>query len=237
MCKIEIKVQCPHCESPNVVKNGIKNTGKQNFLCKDCRKQFQFAYQYRGANPRVKKQILSSLIHGGGIRDCSSVFNVSQRCVLQLIISHSQNLRIIPQRRHYHRILLDEFYSFVQNKGKKVWVFYAYAPDTREILAFTMGKRTIRQVKYLLLKIKHLKITINYWCTDAFEGFKATLFRHKHLIGKEYTKAIEGRNTCIRARIARFQRRSTKFSKKLFFQWRLFLIFAHWLNQQPSYIV
>jgi transposase-like protein len=31
---------CPACGSDKVVKNGIKPDGKQNHLCKDCRKQF-----------------------------------------------------------------------------------------------------------------------------------------------------------------------------------------------------
>ena len=237
MCQIKIKVQCPHCDSPNVVKNGIKSTGKQNFLCKDCRKQFQHAYQNRGADPQLKKQIISSLIHGSGIRDCAAVFQVSQVAVIQLIIRYAKRCSIVPRQKHYRRILIDEFYSFVQNKDKKVWIFYAYAPETKEILAFTMGKRDIRQVRFLMLKIKHLNIQVDYWCTDAFEGFITVLQGFKHLIGKQYTKAIEGRNTCIRARLARFQRRSTKFSKKLIFQWHLFLIFVHWLNSQSSYIL
>jgi len=236
MQTIKIKVQCPHCESSNVVKNGIKSTGEQNFLCKSCRKQFQASYQNKGANPLIKKQIISSLLHGSGIRDCSTVHQVSAQCVLNLIIRRGLEVQIMPKLKHYERILIDEFFSFVQKKAKKVWVFYAYAPQTKEILAFTMGKRNIRQIRYLLLKIKHLNIQIDYWCTDTFEGFITVLQRFKHLIGKQYTKAIEGRNTCIRARLARFQRRSTKFSKKLIYQWHLFLIFVHWLNSQASYI-
>ncbi len=175
-------------------------------------------------------------IHGSSIRDCSTVFKVSQSSVLHRIKTVGESIKIKPSKKHYHKVLIDEMYSFVHHRGKKVWIFYAYAPETKEILAFTMGKRTIRQVRFLLLKIKHLNIKIDYWCTDAFEGFKTVLKWYKHLIGKQYTKAIEGRNTCIRARIARFQRRSTKFSKKLFFQWNLFMIFVHWLNSQPSYI-
>ena len=236
MCNIKIKVQCPHCESPKVVKNGKKSTGKQNFLCKDCRKQFQFVYTNKGSDPKVQRQIKSSLLHGSGIRDCSAVFSVSQRCVLNLILRLGQKVKIQPKRNQYDLIQLDEFYSFVGHKGKKVWIFYAYAPQTKEILAFTMGKRDIRQIRFLLLRIKPLRIKINWWCTDHYEGFKTVLNNYPHLIGKEFTKAIEGRNTCIRARLARFQRRSTKFSKKLLFQWFLFLIFVQDLNSKPSYI-
>ncbi len=231
------KVQCPHCESSNVVKNGIKNTGKQNFLCKSCRKQFQSVYQNRGSNPRIRKQIKRSLINGSGIRDCSVVFEVCQKCVLNVLINCAESIKIgSPKKRHYHSIQIDEMYSFVQKKDKKVWIFYAYAPETKEILAFTMGKRNIRQVEYLMIKLKVLGIRIDNWCTDSFKGFITVLRAKNHLIGKEYTKAIEGRNTDIRAKLARFQRRSTKFSKKLIFQWNLFKIYVHCLNNNRSYI-
>jgi len=42
-------------------------------------------------------------------------------------------------------------YSFVSKKAKKVWVFYAYAPETEEILAVTMGKRNKKQLKNLMV--------------------------------------------------------------------------------------
>lgn len=235
MCTINIKVKCPHCDSLKVVKNGIKSTGKQNFLCKDCRKQFQFEYHYHGANPKVKKQIVNSLIHGNGIRDCSTIYKVSSNTVLNLLEKEGETVKIQPLKKHYECIEIDEMYSFVQNKGKKVWIFYAYSRHTGEILAMTMGKRTTQQVRYLMLKIKELNIKIKTWRTDEFKGFKKVLKNYKHLIGKEYTKAIEGKNCCVRARMARFQRRSTKFSKKLKFQWLLFLIFMKYNNEKASY--
>ena len=97
-------------------RNGIKCTGKHNYLCKDYRKQFPFAHQNRGDNPRIRKQIKSSLIHGSGIRDCAAVFQVSQQSVLNLIIPQAVAVQIKPRKKHYERILMDEFYAFVQNK-------------------------------------------------------------------------------------------------------------------------
>ncbi|GAB4492294.1 MAG: hypothetical protein OHK0045_19630 [Raineya sp.] len=54
MYEIKIKVRCPHCHSVKVVKDGKKAKGNQNFKCKCCKKQFQFEYKYRGADPCVK---------------------------------------------------------------------------------------------------------------------------------------------------------------------------------------
>ncbi len=33
-----IAVRCPHCASPNLVKNGRTSTGQQKYHCKDCRR-------------------------------------------------------------------------------------------------------------------------------------------------------------------------------------------------------
>ena len=250
MCYIKIKVSCPHCRSSKVVKNGKKRTGIQNFLCKTCRKQFQYEYYYQGSDPKVKADIESSLLHGSGIKDCCKHYSVSTYTVLKVIeqegrkiianqiaaMKSKQQSHRITKQKHYSRVIIDELYSFVGSKRKKVWIFYAYAPETKEIIAFTMGKRSIKQLKSLMLKIKHLKISVDFFCTDGFRGFKKVLPYFQHLIGKVFTQPIEGVNTAIRAKIARFHRRTTKFSKKLKYQYYLFTLFIFYFNELPSYI-
>ena len=236
MCLINIKVNCPHCHSSKVVKNGTKSTGKQNFLCKNCGKQFQHEYFYQGSDPSVKAQVKSSLLHGSGIRDCNKVFGVSAKTTLRLILTEGQKVVIRPKLKYYQRLQIDELYSFVNQKGKKVWIFYVYAPETKEILAVTMGKRSIKQLRSLMLQLKHLRIEIEFYCTDGFKGFQALLPYFNHLIGKDFTKDIEGVNTVIRSKIARLHRRTTKFSKKLKYHWYLFKIFVFYFNELPSFI-
>ena len=127
-------------------------------------------------------------------------------------------------------------WSYVKSKQKKVWIFYAVCPQTGEILAVTMGKRSVKQLDSLMAQLRALQVEIEYFCTDGFKGFEKRFQRYKQIIGKKYTKYIEGCNTNIRAKIARLQRRSTKFSKKLERQWYLFHIFIYYLNEYPSYI-
>lgn len=236
MCLINIKVNCPHCHSTKVVKNGIKSTGRQNFLCNACGKQFQWEYLYQGANPSVKSQVKSSLLHGSGIRDCYKVYGISPQTTLNLILSEGKKVQISPQQKYYERIEIDEMFSFVSKKRKKVWLFYAYAPETKEILAVTMGKCNRKQLQSLMVQIKNLQIEVGFYCTDKFEAFRETLPYSKHLIGKKFTKNIEGINTLIRSKIARFHRRTTKFSKKLTIQWFLMKLFIFYFNKMPSYI-
>jgi len=236
MCIQEIQIKCPHCHNSKVVKNGIKKTGQQNFLCKNCGKQFQHEYFYQGANPSVKAQVKSSLLHGSGIRDCNKVYGISPKCTLSLILKTGQAIKISPRQKRYHKVQIDELWSFVKEKGKKVWIFYAYAPETKEILALTMGKRSAKQIRNLLQQLRTLDIEIDFFCTDDFKGFKKALHRHQHLIGKAFTKNIEGVNTLIRSKIARLHRRTTKFSKKLKYHWYLLKIFVFYFNELPSYI-
>lgn len=205
-------------------------------MCKSCGKQFQWEYIYRGADPLVKQQVLSGLLHGNGIRDCYKVFGVSPATTLRLVLSEGHQVQIKAQHAYYERIEIDEMYSFVSSKGKRVWIFYAYSHETKEILGITMGKRSRKQVRHLMLQIKCLNIEVGFYCTDAFEGFKKLFPEGNHLIGKHFTRRIEGMNTLIRSKIARFHRRSTKFSKKLTYQWYLMKIFIAKFNQMPSYI-
>lgn len=81
-------------------------------------------------------------------------------------------------------------YSFVGSKSKKVWIFYTYALETKEILAVTMGKRSRKQLQSLMIQLKNLKIEIGFYCTDKFEAFKEVLPYYKHLIGKNSRKIL-----------------------------------------------
>ncbi len=48
-------MNCPQCSSTELVKNGIRNGGKQNFKCKICGKQFvkNPAPHYRISNEKI----------------------------------------------------------------------------------------------------------------------------------------------------------------------------------------
>ncbi len=236
MCSISVQIKCPHCHNSNVVKNGKKSTGVQNFLCKNCGKQFQAEYLYQGADPSIKPQLQSSLLHGSGIRDCYKIFGISPKTTLRYILEQGEKVKITPRQKKYKKVQIDELYSFVNQKGKKVWIFYVYAPETKEILAVTMGKRTEKQLRSLMTQLKCLNIEIEFYCTDGFKSFKKVLPYYQHIIGKSFTRDIEGINTLIRSKIARFHRRTTKFSKKLKYQWYLFKIFVFYFNELPSYI-
>ena len=134
MCEITVKLDCPHCFDSKVVKNGRKGNGRQNYLCKKCGKQFQHEYVYWGCKMDYKRLIIGMLLNGNGIRDIVKTLSVSMGCVLRTLVKCGENIVIKLSKQHYHKVQIDELYSFVKNKGKKVWILYAYDAETDEIL-------------------------------------------------------------------------------------------------------
>ena len=130
---IKRSLDCPHCLSSKVVKNGRKKSGIQNYRCKVCGKQFQDEYLYLGADKKNKYLITRMLTRGSGIRDIADILRISTGCVLRVLLSFI-NIQLRPRYQYYHRVQVDELYSFVGSKRKKVWILYAYCAQTKEIL-------------------------------------------------------------------------------------------------------
>jgi IS1 family transposase/transposase-like protein len=213
MFEVLIKVNCPHCQSSKVVKNGKKKNGTQNLLCHCCRKQFQAAYQYKGANPATKRLILRLLERNNGIRDIEELLQVSRKCILDNLCRQGNQLRISPAQRYYRSVQIDGVWSFVGKRREgKYWLLYAYCPETDEVLAYSCGGRGAETVRELLKKLEEAEI--GEYCTDHWKAFAQVIPNDRHRVGKAYTKNIEGVNTCLRARNRRLVRKTTGFSKK-----------------------
>jgi len=119
MIEVKKSLYCPQCLATNVVKNGIKSSGEQNYLCKKCYKQFQSEYFYWGCYKHIKSLIISMLVNGSGIRAISRVLKISTGCVLRTLVRAGELVNIRPKNKYYHKVQIDEIYSFVANKGKK----------------------------------------------------------------------------------------------------------------------
>jgi len=173
-------------------------------------------------------------LRGSGIRDTALVLGVSPATVLRCLVTQSLKAELKLTRWHYPQVQIDELWMYVARKKRKVWLLYAYCYQTDEILAFAIGKRNSKTVRNLLLKLKGLEI--NWYLTDRWEAFSHELPYYQHLIGKQFTKAIEGVNTWFRTRIRRLNRRTTCFSKKLVYLYAIIKLAICKRNQHSSYI-
>jgi insertion element IS1 protein InsB len=187
-----------------------------------------------GSDKRIKDKVLPILLRGGGVRDCAVVLGISVNCVLRHLVHSAEQVLIKPKQSRYHRVQIDELWSYVSKKEKKVWLLYAYCAESGEILGFTMGKRNTKTVKNLMIKLKGLDV--DFYCTDDWEAFSSVLPYYRHLIGKHFTRAIEGINTWFRTRVRRLVRRTTCFSKKVYNHYAMIKLVIYYRNNPLSYI-
>jgi transposase-like protein len=79
-------IQCPSCNSTNIVKHGKSTEGKQRYKCRnsDCsRSTFILQYSYQGYLPDVKQKISDMAVNGSGIRDTARVLKISPTTVIE----------------------------------------------------------------------------------------------------------------------------------------------------------
>jgi len=90
----------------------------------------------------------------------------------------------------------------VGSKANKQWLIYAYDRESKEIVAYVLGDRSVKTANKLRKKLKELGITYDRIATDNWKAFiaafKKSLTSAEHDIGKQYTNGIEGNNCLLR---------------------------------------
>ncbi|MBI6547530.1 IS1 family transposase [Xenorhabdus sp. VLS] len=78
--------------------------------------------------------------------------------------------------------------SFVGNKKCQRWLWSAWEPRLKRIIAHAFGRRNKKTLKKLLKKL--FKFKIAFGCTDNYRAYNL-LPSAKHLVGKYFTQRIE----------------------------------------------
>ena len=228
--EIKTVLKCPGCISTNIVKNGIKCYGKQNYLCKNCKRQFVGNHNltYLGCHSKLIHKIELMLVRGCGIRDIAQIERVSEKKVLSILVKSSKI--ISPKQSYYDELEVDEFWTYVSNKTQKKWLIYAYHRKTGEIVAWVWGGRNLKTARRLRQKLKDLKITFGQINTDDWKSFTTAFKSDNNVVGKKHTVGIEGNNCRLRHRIKRAVRKTCCFSKKLFNHLKAFELAIFYIN-------
>ena len=196
--KITIELNCLHCQRPNIIRNGKNLYGPQNYLCKDCGILFITDHDktYKGCLSWTTDIIKIMLLRGIGIRDLCVILKVSARKVLKTL--NLTNYEIIPRKKHYDTIEIDELWTYVGSKNNKLWLIYAYCRKTGEIIAYVWGKRDLKTAIELKKRLEELGISYNLIASDSWDSFLKAFDENEKITGKRYTVGIEG-NNCRRA--------------------------------------
>ena len=91
-------IDCPYCQSDDLVKNGHSENGTQRYRCNACKRSFQWEYTYPAWLPGTKEQIEAQTLNGSGVRDISRNLGIAKNTVMaELKKKHlSRSTRLSP---------------------------------------------------------------------------------------------------------------------------------------------
>ena len=214
-------MNCPTCQSENIIKNGSIHNGKQKYACKDCDRQF--VLEPENCISQEKKDLIDWLllekIPSAGI---ARAVEVSERQLQDYVNEKydavKKEIAITPKKKGKITIQCDEMWSFVMCKNNRQWIRLAIDVETGEIVGAYFGGRDKKGALGLwdsLLPV-YRQCAVSY--TDFWKAYDVIFPKKRHKsVGKEtgLTNRIERFNCTMRQRVSRLVRKTLSFSKKL----------------------
>ena len=127
---------------------------------------------------------------------------------------------------------IDELWSFVNNKGNKIWIWVALCRKTRQIVARAVGDRSEKTCRELWNTVP-VEYREGHCFTDFWQAYQLAIPEDQLTqVGKETgeTAHIERWNCTLRQRFARFARKTISFSKSIFMHIVCLDLFLHRYN-------
>jgi insertion element IS1 protein InsB len=122
------------------------------------------------------------------------------------------------QRREWEALELDEMWTFVGRRRRKVWLWLAVERASRRIVAWVVGRRDAATARSLWQALPGRYRRRCWYFTDLFPAYVGVLPRWHHRRCPKGTggkSIIEAVNCSLRQRCGVLVRRSCSFSKKL----------------------
>ncbi|QAX78710.1 IS1 family transposase [Yersinia hibernica] len=212
MAKVDVK--CTFCEQiESVKKHGLGKAKLQRYRCQSCCRTFQLDYAYRACQPGMKSQIVDLAMNNAGIRDTARALHISINAVVRTPKKLSPRVvTTLPLDNLQIQLIceVDEMWSFVGNKKRQRWLWYAWEPRLKRIVAHAFGRRSKMTQCKLLGLLSGFRVA--FWCTDNFSAYEM-LPATKHITGKLYTQRIERENLNLRNRLKRLNHKTLGYSK------------------------
>jgi insertion element IS1 protein InsB len=176
-------ISCPQCGLSHNKKNGHTHYEKQNYQCLECGRQFVADSQRIEASTRelIKKLLLGRI----PLRGICRVLDISLEWLLQFITEVYDQLpedlyvQPISPNCEIHLLRLDaeadEMWSFVGRKANWQWIWLAFEPNTRQVLAFYVGDRSRKSARKLWNRILRAYRERATFYTDGLDAYKGVL--------------------------------------------------------------
>jgi IS1 family transposase len=179
-----------------LVKNGSSH-GKKQAWCKACGRRialtYATAYYELDADVAIFELAVRALAEGNSIRATGRIVQVDKDTVCDWLNRSARQCRLVMlyfwRRLHIIECQLDELWSFVHTKeanllGAKLlcetygdaWVWIAFAPVWRTVIAFVVGKRTQENATLLLRRVEAVSDRhIPFFTSDQLPAYEAAL--------------------------------------------------------------
>lgn len=220
---------CYHCQSDQLIKNGLSALGKQRYRCSRCGRR-STADPDPGLTPEKEAEILRLLNERMSQRGIARALKVSRQSIVEIIKKNDEACLSGAKKngvRYLERTLLpaqgeeilelDEMWTFVGSKENQVWIWIALCRRTRQIVGWWYGPRDALSCHGLWQRIPDsYKGGVSF--TDLWDSYCGVVPPEQHVpsLKKEgQTNHIERFNLTLRQSVARLVRKTLSFSKKL----------------------
>ena len=82
---VTVNLRCQHCESQNLVRNGLAADGRQRYVCRDCAKRSREQPRTNAYTQQERETILRAYDERSSLRGLSRTFGVSRNTVTDWI--------------------------------------------------------------------------------------------------------------------------------------------------------
>ena len=196
-----MECKCPSCQSTLIKKNGRTHSGKQNYRCLACSRQFVQEPSQKIIDDKTKNQAKKALLERVSLNGICRIFEVSMPWLLELIdalieeIPQDLNAEVVQEDDEIEVVVLeaDELWSYVGKKANPQWLWLVMHSRTRQVVAMEVGprnKQTAEKLFYKLpdsLKKKPVTILTSSLCTmkqshkDSIDLLAKNLVKHRTL--------------------------------------------------------
>jgi IS1 family transposase len=193
-----------------LVKNG-STRGQKQARCQACGRSvaltYGTAYFDLDAEPALFDTVIRALAEGNGLRPTARIVQIDKDTVAAWLQRAATHCRIVMlylwDALAVSECQLDELWSFVHTKQRQLstakrccdsygdaWIWLAFAPTWRLVLAFVVGKRTQECANQLLSRV--VQVTdehIPFFTSDQLAEYRSALL---HAYGVWHTPARQG---------------------------------------------
>jgi len=194
-----------------LVKNG-STRGQKQARCQACGRSvaltYATAYFDLDAEPALFDTVIRALAEGNGLRATGRIVQIDKDTVADWLRRAAVHCRIVMlylwDALSVSECQLDELWSFVHTKERQLatakrvcdsygdaWIWLAFAPVWRLVLAFVVGKRTQASANQLLERVVHVTDEhIPFFTSDQLAEYRTALL---HAYGQSYQPSRQGR--------------------------------------------